>query len=103
MSAASSSVPCKSEIESRVTHQMIGVRASITMAQTRSIQVFAMGEAFEPGAYTISGLGTITSALYAAGGIRKAGSLRNIELKRDGVVVRKLDLYDLLDPRRHRR
>jgi polysaccharide biosynthesis/export protein len=86
----------QSEIESRVNHQMIGVRASISMAQTRSIQVFAMGEAFEPGAYTISGLGTITSALYAAGGIRKAGSLRNIELKRDGVVVRKLDLYDLL-------
>ncbi len=55
-----------------------------------------MGEAFEPGAYTISGLGTITSAIYAAGGVRKAGSLRNIELKRNGVVVRKLDLYDLL-------
>jgi polysaccharide biosynthesis/export protein len=86
----------QSEIESRVSHQMIGVRASISMAQTRAIQVFAMGEAFEPGAYTISGLGTITSALYAAGGIRNAGSLRNIELKRDGVVVRKLDLYDLL-------
>jgi polysaccharide export outer membrane protein len=86
----------QSEIESRVAHQMIGVRASISMAQIRSIQVFVMGEAFEPGTYTISGLGTITSALYAAGGVRKTGSLRNIELKRDGVVVRKLDLYDLL-------
>lgn len=83
-------------IESRVNHQMIGVRASISMAQTRAIQVFAMGEAFEPGAYTISGLGTITSALYAAGGIRREGSLRNIELKRGGAIVRKLDLYDLL-------
>jgi polysaccharide biosynthesis/export protein len=86
----------QSEIEARVAHQMIGVRASVSMAQTRSIQVFVMGEAFEPGAYTISGLGTITSALYAAGGIRKTGSLRSIELKRNGVVVRKLDLYDLL-------
>jgi protein involved in polysaccharide export with SLBB domain len=86
----------QSEIESRVAHQMIGVRASVTMAQTRSIQVFAMGDAYEPGAYTISGLGTITSALYAAGGVRKTGSLRNIELKRNGAVVRKLDLYDLL-------
>jgi polysaccharide export outer membrane protein len=86
----------QSEIESRVAHQMIGVRASVTMAQTRSIQVFVMGDAFAPGAYTVSGLATITSALYAAGGIRKTGSLRNIELKRDGVTVRKLDLYDLL-------
>lgn len=86
----------QSEIESRVAHQMIGVRASVTMAQTRSIQVFVMGDAFAPGAYTVSGLATITSALYAAGGIRKTGSLRNIELKRNGVTVRKLDLYDLL-------
>jgi polysaccharide export outer membrane protein len=86
----------QAEIESRVAHQMIGVRASVSMAQTRSIQVFVMGDAFAPGSYTISGLGTITSALYAAGGVRKTGSLRDIELKRDGVTVRKLDLYDLL-------
>jgi polysaccharide export outer membrane protein len=86
----------QSAIESRVRHQMIGVRASVTMAETRSIQIFVMGQAFEPGAYTISGLGTITSALYAAGGILKTGSLRRIELKRNGAVVRTLDLYDLL-------
>lgn len=84
------------EIESRVAHQMIGVRASVSMAQTRSIQVFVMGEAFAPGAYTISGLGTITSALYAAGGVRNNGSLRNIQLKRGGALVATLDLYDLL-------
>ena len=86
----------QSEIESRVTHQLIGVRASVTMEQTRSIQIFVVGNAFEPGAYTISGLGTITSALYAAGGIRRTGSLRRIELMRHGVPVRSFDLYDLL-------
>lgn len=86
----------QTEIESRVRRQMIGVRASVSMAETRSIQVFVMGDAFDPGSYTISGLGTITSALYAAGGISNAGSLRNVELKRNGAVVAKLDLYDLL-------
>jgi polysaccharide biosynthesis/export protein len=86
----------QSQIESRVTHQMIGVRASVTMSQTRAIQIFAMGDAYEPGVYTISGLGTITSALYAAGGLRKTGSMRSIELKRDGAIVRTLDLYDLI-------
>ncbi len=86
----------QTEIESRVQRQMIGVRASVTMAQTRSIQVFVTGDAFQPGSYTISALGTITSALYAAGGIRKTGSLRKIELKRNGVLVDTLDLYDLL-------
>jgi polysaccharide biosynthesis/export protein len=86
----------QSEIESRVAHQMIGVRASVTMAETRTIQVFVMGDAYDPGAYTISGLGTITSALYAAGGMRRTGSMRKIELKRNGVLVGQLDLYDLL-------
>jgi polysaccharide biosynthesis/export protein len=86
----------QAQIDARVRHQMIGVRASVTMSQTRSIQMFVMGDAFDPGSYTISGLGTITSSLYAAGGIDNTGSLRNIELKRNGVVVDKLDLYDLL-------
>lgn len=52
----------QAEIESRVSHQMIGVRASVSMAQTRSIQVFVMGDAFEPGAYTVSGLATNTTS-----------------------------------------
>ena len=75
---------------------MIGVRASVSMGDTRSIRVFVMGEANRPGSYTVSGLATITSALYAAGGVKPIGSLRDIQLKRQGAVVRRLDLYDLL-------
>ena len=86
----------QSEIESRVAHQMIGVHASVTMSEIRSIQVFVMGDAFRPGVYTVSGLATVTSALYAAGGIAKTGSLRNVELIRNGQVVDTLDLYNLL-------
>jgi polysaccharide biosynthesis/export protein len=86
----------KDALEARVARQMTGVRASVSMGDTRTIRVFVLGEARNPGTYTISGLGTITSALYAAGGVRKAGSLRTIELKRHGALVRRLDLYDLL-------
>jgi polysaccharide biosynthesis/export protein len=84
------------EIEDRVSRQMIGVRASVSMGDTRSIRVFVMGEANRPGSYTVSGLSTISSALYAAGGIKPIGSLRDIQLKRQGAVVRRFDLYDLL-------
>jgi protein involved in polysaccharide export with SLBB domain len=84
------------ELEARVARQMIGVRASVAMGDTRSIRVFVMGEANRPGSYTVSGLGTITSALYAAGGLKPFGSLRDIQLKRNGAVIRRLDLYDLL-------
>lgn len=86
----------KSEIEARVQRQMIGVHASVSMGDTRSIRVFVVGEAKYPGSYTVSGLATITSALYAAGGAKVAGSLRNIQLKRNGVLVRQFDAYDLL-------
>jgi protein involved in polysaccharide export with SLBB domain len=86
----------KADIESHVQHQMVGVRANVTMGDTRSIRVFVLGEAKYPGSYTVSGFGTITSALFAAGGVRKVGSLRNIQLKRRGALVRRLDLYDLL-------
>jgi protein involved in polysaccharide export with SLBB domain len=75
---------------------MIGVRASVAMGDTRSIRIFVLGEAKRPGSYTISGLGTITSALFAAGGVQPIGSLRNIQLKRQGTVVREFDLYDML-------
>ncbi len=84
------------DLEQRVSKQMIGVRASVSMADTRSIRVFVMGEANRPGSYTVSGLSTISSALYAAGGIKPIGSLRDIQLKRRGAVVRRFDLYDLL-------
>jgi polysaccharide export outer membrane protein len=85
-----------SDIEARVARQMIGVRASVGMGDTRSIRVFVMGEANRPGSYTVSGLATVTSALYAAGGVKPIGSLRDIQLKRAGAIVRRFDLYDLL-------
>jgi polysaccharide biosynthesis/export protein len=84
------------DLEQRVAGQIIGVRASVSMGDTRSIRVFVMGEASRPGSYTVSGLSTISSALYAAGGVRPIGSLRDIQLKRQGAIVRRFDLYDLL-------
>jgi len=86
----------KAGLESRVERQMIGVRASVTMGDTRTIRVFVLGDAKRPGSYAVSGLATISSALYAAGGVQPIGSLRDIQLKRRGEVVRRLDLYDML-------
>jgi len=86
----------KASIESRVARQMIGVSANVTMGETRSIRVFVLGEALQPGSYTVSGLATMTSALFASGGVKPIGSLRDIQLKRQGTIVRHFDLYDLL-------
>jgi polysaccharide biosynthesis/export protein len=83
-------------IEQRVEKQLIGTRVSVTMGDLRSIRVFVLGEAKKPGSYTVSGLSTMTNALFVSGGVKKIGSLRNIELKRNGRLVTTLDLYDLL-------
>ncbi len=86
----------RQDLEARVRKQIIGSQASITIGELRSIQVFVLGDAEAPGAYTVSGLSTITNALFYSGGVKKIGSLRNIQLKREGRTVVTLDLYDLL-------
>lgn len=84
------------KIDSIVSEQMIGVKASTTMGALRTIRVFVLGEANIPGSYVVGSLSTMTNAIFASGGITKIGSLRNIQLKRRGKVVTTLDLYDLL-------
>lgn len=86
----------REEIQTRVREQMIGVQSSVTMGELRSIRIFILGEAVLPGSYTVSGLSTMTNALFVSGGIEPIGSLRNIQLKRNGEIVGRLDLYDLL-------
>ena len=83
-------------LEHRVSQQLIGTQVSVTMGDLRSIRVFVLGEAEKPGSYTVSGLSTMTNALFVSGGVKTIGSLRNIELKRNGHTVSVLDLYDLL-------
>jgi protein involved in polysaccharide export with SLBB domain len=86
----------RADLETRVRQQMIGTQASIGIGELRSIRVFVLGDAQVPGSYTVSGLSTITNALFVSGGVKKIGSLRNIHLKRSGRTVTTLDLYDLL-------
>jgi len=86
----------RNDLEARVRQQLIGTQASVGIGELRSIRVFVLGDAQTPGSYTVSGLSTITNALFVSGGVKRIGSLRNIELKRNGRTVVTLDLYDLL-------
>ena len=86
----------KKMLQARISSQTIGTQVSISMGLLRSMQIFVLGEAFKPGAYTVSSLSTVTHALINSGGVTDIGSLRNIQLKREGKVIAELDLYDLL-------
>jgi len=66
------------------------------LGSIRSIQVYITGQARRPGVYTVSSLSTLVDAIFASGGPSTAGSLRQIELRRNGQVVTTFDLYALL-------
>jgi len=86
----------KENLLERVATQMIGIKASISLGQLRSIRIFVLGDVYKPGSYTVNALSTLSNAILASGGINRIGSLRNIQLKRKGKVISHFDLYDLL-------
>ncbi len=59
-----------------------GFELNVTLGQLRSIQVFVLGSARQPGAYTVSSLSTLVNALLASGGPSETGSMRHIQLRR---------------------
>src|SRR5579859_1214310 len=68
----------------------------VDMGRIRSIQVYVTGQARRPGAYTISSLSSLVNALFASGGPSVQGSLRHIQLNRNGKTITDFDLYALL-------
>jgi len=83
-------------LTARIKEKIIGVDVVVGIASLRSMRIFVLGDAFKPGPYTLSSLSSITHAIFAAGGISDIGSLRNIQLKRAGKLIKTLDLYELL-------
>lgn len=67
-----------------------------SMGRLRTIQVLVVGEARYPGTYTISALSSLVNAIFACGGPSPHGSLRDIQVRRDGRTITHFDLYDLL-------
>ena len=70
---------------------------SVTLGQLRNIRVFVTGFAVRPGAFTVSSLSTLSTVVFGrSGGPSASGSFRDIELRRAGRTIAKLDLYDLM-------
>lgn len=69
---------------------------NVTLGQLRSIQVFVLGSARQPGVYTISSLSTLVNALFTSGGPSATGTMRHIQLRRGDKPITEFDVYDLL-------
>jgi protein involved in polysaccharide export with SLBB domain len=68
----------------------------VSLGKLRKITVFVVGQARNPGSYSLTGQSTLTSALFASGGPNASGSLRRLQLKRQGQTVAEFDLYNFL-------
>jgi protein involved in polysaccharide export with SLBB domain len=84
------------QISAEVNRVYRNYKISISLGHLRSIQVYVVGEARRPGAYTISALSTVLNALFASGGPNVQGSLRSIQIRRNGHTFPDFDLYDLV-------
>jgi protein involved in polysaccharide export with SLBB domain len=70
-------------------------QVGVSLSRIRTIRVTIIGSK-QPGNYSISSLATVYNALFLGGGPGKNGSYRNIELLRNNVVYRNVDLYRFL-------
>ena len=71
-------------------------RFSVSVSRMRNNQVFVLGEVEHPGSHVIGGTGTALTALYSAGGPTPNGSLRQVQVRRNGQTIAAVDLYDYL-------
>ncbi|MDE5882509.1 MAG: SLBB domain-containing protein [Muribaculaceae bacterium] len=69
---------------------------NLTLGQIRSIQIDVLGEVTRPGTFRISPFSNAFHALYNAGGVNDIGSVRNIEIFRNGKKISSIDVYDFL-------
>ena len=82
-------------------HSAIGAlfkdfQLNVAIGQLRSIQIFVLGSARQPGGYTVSSLSTLVDALFASGGPSATGTMRHIQLRRGGQTLTEFDIYDLM-------
>jgi protein involved in polysaccharide export with SLBB domain len=83
-------------LDREFARQFTNFQMNVTLDNLRTIQIYIVGQARFPGSYAVSSLSTLVSALFAAGGPSKSGSLRNIQIKRGNKVVVTFDMYDFL-------
>jgi polysaccharide biosynthesis/export protein len=83
-------------IKAKVSSAYIGTDAYISLKNIRDINVLVVGNAYNPGIYTLNGNSNMLHALSMAGGINNIGSYRNINLIRSGKVIDTLDIYEVL-------
>lgn len=83
-------------LQTSLNNQFHNEHVEISLGRVRTVRVYVVGDAQQPGAYDLSALSTPLNALYLAGGPTSRGSMRVLRQYRDGKLVKEFDLYDFL-------
>jgi len=86
----------ESVLRGKIDRIFTNYKLNATLGRLRSIQIYVVGQAQQPGTHTISSLSTLINAMFEIGGPNGNGSMRNIQLKRNGRVVGEIDLYQFI-------
>jgi len=73
-----------------------GANVNVTLVDLRSVEVYVVGSVPSPSLHLVPAFSTVFDGVLAAGGVSQTGTLRRIELYRDGKLFKHFDLYDLL-------
>ena len=68
----------------------------LTIKEIGAIKVYLLGDFKVPGAYTLLSNTSFYDAIFVGGGPTKNGSLRSVDLVRDGRKIKTIDLYDFI-------
>ena len=86
----------QSKLRSTIGSRFQSSNLEVKVGNMRTIQVNIMGEVRAPGTYHLSSFANIFYALYRAGGPSNLGTLRNIQVFRNGRLVTVVDLYEYI-------
>lgn len=86
----------RNQVKEEISRSRVGTDVYISVGSIRLISVAVLGEVRRPGTRAVNSFATVVDALTSAGGVRRSGSLRRLELVRvDGTRIA-IDLYDYL-------
>ena len=72
-----------------------GININVSFKELRSVEIYVVGSVKNPGLHVVPAFSTVMRGILSAGGIQKAGTLRQIDLYRAKKHYRRIDLYDL--------
>jgi protein involved in polysaccharide export with SLBB domain len=83
-------------LRARMKGMFKDVQLSLSLQELRTMQVTVSGESYYPGTYTVPAVATAFNMIYATGGPTDNGTMRNIEIRRRGMLAGSIDFYKFL-------